>query len=389
MQTEFVELAGEVNQRMPYFCVDRISRALNEQTKPVKGSRIALVGVSYKPGVGDLRESPALRILRLLRDQGAEVSYHDDFVAELPDLGLAQRVARGRRLRRDRHRTPGAGPPAPGRGGAARGRLPRGHPRHRGAAPRAPVTSGSAWSASATGARTSPVTSIACPEPSWPGSATSPRSASSAARRLPACAQLDHLDDLLADDTLDAVVMATPVPTPRASWRCGCWRPASTASSRSRSRNRSSEAEQVVAAARASGRGADGRSPARVPPRRGEAQGDRRRRRAGRHPLHLRQPAQSRQAARRTRTRSGRSARTTCRWCCGWRARSRTRCSAVGESYMQRGHRGRRVLLSCASRPASPRTCTCRGSTRTRSGASRSSARRGWRRSTTWSSSAS
>jgi len=72
MQTEFVELAGEVNQRMPYFCVDRISRALNEQTKPV----------------GDLRESPALRILRLLRDQGAEVSYHDDFVAELPDLGL-------------------------------------------------------------------------------------------------------------------------------------------------------------------------------------------------------------------------------------------------------------------------------------------------------------
>jgi UDP-N-acetyl-D-glucosamine dehydrogenase len=88
MQTEFVELAGEVNQRMPYFCVDRISRALNDQSKPVKGSRIAIVGVSYKPGVGDLRESPALRILRLLREQGAEVSYHDPFVPELPDLGL-------------------------------------------------------------------------------------------------------------------------------------------------------------------------------------------------------------------------------------------------------------------------------------------------------------
>jgi UDP-N-acetyl-D-glucosamine dehydrogenase len=88
MQTEFVELAGEVNQRMPYFCVDRISRALNDQTKPVKGSRIAIVGVSYKPGVGDMRESPALRIIRLLREQGAEVSYHDDFVPELPDLGL-------------------------------------------------------------------------------------------------------------------------------------------------------------------------------------------------------------------------------------------------------------------------------------------------------------
>jgi UDP-N-acetyl-D-glucosamine dehydrogenase len=88
MQTEFIELAGEVNQRMPYFCVDRISRALNEQVKPVKGSRIAIVGVSYKPGVGDLRESPALRIIRLLREQGADVSYFDDYVPELSDLGL-------------------------------------------------------------------------------------------------------------------------------------------------------------------------------------------------------------------------------------------------------------------------------------------------------------
>jgi UDP-N-acetyl-D-glucosamine dehydrogenase len=88
MQTEFVELAGEVNQDMPYFCVERIARALNEQTKPVKGSRVAIVGVSYKPGVGDMRESPALRIIRLLREQGADVSYHDEFVPELPELGL-------------------------------------------------------------------------------------------------------------------------------------------------------------------------------------------------------------------------------------------------------------------------------------------------------------
>jgi UDP-N-acetyl-D-glucosamine dehydrogenase len=88
MQTEFVELAGQVNQDMPYFCVERISRALNDQSKPVKGSRVAIMGVSYKPGVGDLRESPALRIVRLLREQGAEVSYHDEFVPELPDLGL-------------------------------------------------------------------------------------------------------------------------------------------------------------------------------------------------------------------------------------------------------------------------------------------------------------
>jgi UDP-N-acetyl-D-glucosamine dehydrogenase len=88
MQTEFVELAGEVNQRMPYFCAERIARALNDHAKPVKGARVALVGVSYKPGVGDLRESPALKIIRLLREQGAEVSYHDEHVAELSDLGL-------------------------------------------------------------------------------------------------------------------------------------------------------------------------------------------------------------------------------------------------------------------------------------------------------------
>jgi len=88
MQTEFIELAGEVNQRMPYFCVERIARALNDHSKSVRGSRIGIFGVSYKPGVGDLRESPALRIIRLLRDQGAEVVYHDDFVPELPEHGL-------------------------------------------------------------------------------------------------------------------------------------------------------------------------------------------------------------------------------------------------------------------------------------------------------------
>jgi UDP-N-acetyl-D-glucosamine dehydrogenase len=86
--TEFIELAGEVNQRMPYFCVEKIGRALNEHTKPIKGSRVAVVGVSYKPGVGDLRESPALRIIRLLLGQGAEIVYHDEFVPELPEHGL-------------------------------------------------------------------------------------------------------------------------------------------------------------------------------------------------------------------------------------------------------------------------------------------------------------
>jgi UDP-N-acetyl-D-glucosamine dehydrogenase len=87
--TEFIELAGEVNQRMPYFCVEKIARALNDQAKPIKGSRVAIIGVSYKPGVGDLRESPALRIMRLLGERGAQLAYHDDHVPELPDLALA------------------------------------------------------------------------------------------------------------------------------------------------------------------------------------------------------------------------------------------------------------------------------------------------------------
>jgi UDP-N-acetyl-D-glucosamine dehydrogenase len=87
-QTEFIELAGEVNQAMPYFCVERITRALNTQAKSVNGSRIVIFGVSYKAGVGDLRESPALKIIRLVNDMGADVAYHDDHVPALPAFGL-------------------------------------------------------------------------------------------------------------------------------------------------------------------------------------------------------------------------------------------------------------------------------------------------------------
>jgi UDP-N-acetyl-D-glucosamine dehydrogenase len=87
--TEFVELAGKINQAQPEFCVDRIGRALNQVGKAVHGSRVLLLGVSYKEGVGDMRESPALKMIRQLRDLGAEVSYHDPHVRELPELGLA------------------------------------------------------------------------------------------------------------------------------------------------------------------------------------------------------------------------------------------------------------------------------------------------------------
>ena len=87
--TEFVELAGEVNQRMPEFCVERIARALNDHSKPVRGSRIAILGVAYKPGVGDLRESPALKIMGMLDDRGADLVYHDDHVPDLADFDLS------------------------------------------------------------------------------------------------------------------------------------------------------------------------------------------------------------------------------------------------------------------------------------------------------------
>jgi UDP-N-acetyl-D-glucosamine dehydrogenase len=88
VSTEFIELAGKVNQQMPYFCLEKAERALNDAGKPVRGSRILVVGVSYKGGVGDVRESPALKILRLLRSRGGDVAYHDPHVPELPEFGL-------------------------------------------------------------------------------------------------------------------------------------------------------------------------------------------------------------------------------------------------------------------------------------------------------------
>jgi UDP-N-acetyl-D-glucosamine dehydrogenase len=86
---EFIELAGKINQAQPVFCVERIERALNQAEKSVKGSRILILGVSYKAGIGDVRESPALKIARQLQRLGGEVSYHDPHVPELRELNLA------------------------------------------------------------------------------------------------------------------------------------------------------------------------------------------------------------------------------------------------------------------------------------------------------------
>jgi UDP-N-acetyl-D-glucosamine dehydrogenase len=88
LQTEFIELAGKVNQLMPYHCVEKAMRTLNDLGLPVRGARIAILGVSYKPGVGDVRESPALKIIALLDALGASLCYHDPFVPALPEHGL-------------------------------------------------------------------------------------------------------------------------------------------------------------------------------------------------------------------------------------------------------------------------------------------------------------
>jgi UDP-N-acetyl-D-glucosamine dehydrogenase len=86
--TEFIELAGEVNQAMPYFCAEKIARALNDHSKPLRGSKVVVLGVAYKAGVGDYRESPAIKVIRLLIERGADVVYHDDYVPELAQLDM-------------------------------------------------------------------------------------------------------------------------------------------------------------------------------------------------------------------------------------------------------------------------------------------------------------
>ncbi|MDQ2700922.1 MAG: nucleotide sugar dehydrogenase, partial [Actinomycetota bacterium] len=85
---EFIELAGKINQSQPLFCVTRIERVLNDNGRPVRGTKILILGVSYKAGIGDVRESPSLKIVRLLSELGADLSYHDPHVPELADTGL-------------------------------------------------------------------------------------------------------------------------------------------------------------------------------------------------------------------------------------------------------------------------------------------------------------
>jgi len=78
-RTRFIELAGEVNGAMPYFVLERIADGLNDQSKSIKGSKILVLGLAYKRDIDDLRESPSLTIIELLREKGAKVSYNDPY----------------------------------------------------------------------------------------------------------------------------------------------------------------------------------------------------------------------------------------------------------------------------------------------------------------------
>ena len=87
--TEFIELAGKVNESMPYFCRSLVSQALNHaRQRSLKGSKVLVIGVAYKPGISDTRESPAIKLIGLLEGAGAEVAYHDPHVPSFTENGL-------------------------------------------------------------------------------------------------------------------------------------------------------------------------------------------------------------------------------------------------------------------------------------------------------------
>ena len=83
----FIELASEINTNMPRFAVQKIQRALNDVAKPVKGSKVLVLGVAYKPDIDDLRESPALDVIHLLKELGADVRYHDPHISHFQHDG--------------------------------------------------------------------------------------------------------------------------------------------------------------------------------------------------------------------------------------------------------------------------------------------------------------
>jgi UDP-N-acetyl-D-glucosamine dehydrogenase len=86
-KTRFIDVASEVNSEMPAFWVRKVVECLNADSKALRASTVLVLGVTYKPDIDDVRESPAMDIIRLLRQQGAEVQYHDPYVPEFTEDG--------------------------------------------------------------------------------------------------------------------------------------------------------------------------------------------------------------------------------------------------------------------------------------------------------------
>jgi UDP-N-acetyl-D-glucosamine dehydrogenase len=82
MPTKFIELAGEINTDMPHYVISRIMEALNDYRKSLKGSKVLVLGLAYKPDVDDVRESPSLELIELLKEKGAKVDYNDPYIPQ-------------------------------------------------------------------------------------------------------------------------------------------------------------------------------------------------------------------------------------------------------------------------------------------------------------------
>ena len=86
MHTRFIELAGEINASMPAYVVNKVIEGLNNFSKALKGSKLLVLGISYKKNVDDMRESPSVEIMQLLKDKGAKVDYSDKYFKEFPSM---------------------------------------------------------------------------------------------------------------------------------------------------------------------------------------------------------------------------------------------------------------------------------------------------------------
>ncbi len=84
ISTKFIELAGEINTFMPHYVIEKVAEVLNKSKKSLKGSKVLILGISYKKDIDDMRESPSLKLIEILREKGVKVDYNDPYVDKLP-----------------------------------------------------------------------------------------------------------------------------------------------------------------------------------------------------------------------------------------------------------------------------------------------------------------